>query len=175
MSIKIKFDSNHNAEIPTIILANRNGKKIGKLPCVNVQIEDHLNSASMVKFDVYKADIVDSNKLSGKIAITAFDVFASITSEEKTRLGQIEESKYSELYNYFLKPENISELGIKFKKDNVNNIVSDGIVGVISSDQLYINDSSGDHIVEINRNGYVYLYNSNHTAVYGYFNNRVLF
>lgn len=165
MPIKIKFDKSHNPEKPTFVLTNKNGHKIGKLPVSNLQIKDVLNSAAEVQFDVYKSDIVNENKLSGSLSITAFDVFSTITSEEKTRLGQIEESKYKELINYFSSAENLSELKIRFKKDNVDSILSDGIIGTISSDSLFIDDVLGNHIIEINSSGYIYLYNS---VEYGY-------
>lgn len=56
MAIKIKFDSQHNAETPTLVLATKNGKRIGKLPATNIQFKDTLNSYSELRFDIYKED-----------------------------------------------------------------------------------------------------------------------
>ena len=58
MSVKIRFDSQHNAEQPTIVLATKNGRLLGKLPCNNMQFKDTMNSYSELRFDVYKKDLV---------------------------------------------------------------------------------------------------------------------
>lgn len=56
MSIKIKFDLTGNPELPTIILANRNGNKLGQLNvnADSVDLIDKLNDASEISFTVNK-------------------------------------------------------------------------------------------------------------------------
>lgn len=54
MSIKINFDSARQPEKPTIVLAKRNGDKIGLLDAQSIQVSDSLNDASELSFNVYK-------------------------------------------------------------------------------------------------------------------------
>ena len=54
MAIKINFDVIHNAEMPTFILAKRNGQKIGVLNAQDIEISDSLNDASEITFVVNK-------------------------------------------------------------------------------------------------------------------------
>lgn len=56
MAIKINFDNEHNAIEPTLVLANRNGHRIGGLPAVRINFEDSLGAASNMNFSVNKAD-----------------------------------------------------------------------------------------------------------------------
>lgn len=56
MAIKIKFDLNGNPEPPTIILANRNGNKLGQLKvnADSIELVDKLNDASEISFTINK-------------------------------------------------------------------------------------------------------------------------
>lgn len=54
MSIKIKFDSAHNPEVPTLILAKKNGDKLGKIDAKSIEVSDSLNDASEISFNVYR-------------------------------------------------------------------------------------------------------------------------
>lgn len=60
MAIKINFDTAHNPETPTIILAKKNGDKIGQLNAKSIEISDLLNDASEITFNIYK--YVDNKK-----------------------------------------------------------------------------------------------------------------
>ena len=42
MAILIKFDSTHNAQSPTYVLATRSGRRLGKLPAYNITFKDIL-------------------------------------------------------------------------------------------------------------------------------------
>ena len=56
MAINIKFDLINNPEPPTLILANRNGNKLGQLDVNSESVEliDRLNEASEISFTVNK-------------------------------------------------------------------------------------------------------------------------
>ena len=54
MAIKIKFDSANNPEKPTLILATRNGTKIGELKAENIVLIDRMNDTSEISFKVIK-------------------------------------------------------------------------------------------------------------------------
>lgn len=60
MAIKIDFDAAHNPQSPTIILAKKNGDKLGRLDAVEIESTDSMNDASEISFKVYKT--VDDNK-----------------------------------------------------------------------------------------------------------------
>lgn len=54
MSIKVNFDSAHNPETPTLILARKNGDKLGMIKAVAINVKDALNDACEITFNVYK-------------------------------------------------------------------------------------------------------------------------
>lgn len=54
MAIKINFDVAHTPEIPTFILAKRNGDKIGQINAKAIEVSDDINNGSDVTFNVYK-------------------------------------------------------------------------------------------------------------------------
>ena len=56
MAINIKFDLFGNPEPPTIILANRNGNKLGqlKINIESIELSDKLNDASELSFTINK-------------------------------------------------------------------------------------------------------------------------
>lgn len=54
MAIKIRFDAAGNPEAPTVVLARRNGEKLGQIDVKSISISDSLNDASEMSFKVYK-------------------------------------------------------------------------------------------------------------------------
>lgn len=54
MAIKIKFDGSNTPLTPTLILANRNGRKTGKLTADSIVVKDSLNNAGEISFTVRK-------------------------------------------------------------------------------------------------------------------------
>ena len=54
MAIRIRFDAAGNPEEPTVILAKRNGEKLGQIDTRSIDISDSLNDASEMSFKVYK-------------------------------------------------------------------------------------------------------------------------
>lgn len=58
MAVKITFDSSHNPIEPTIVLASRNGAKIGKLPVINLKFGNRLMGISELFFKVNKCDCI---------------------------------------------------------------------------------------------------------------------
>lgn len=67
MAIKITFDQSNTPESPTLVLANRNGSKLGVIKAHNITLADHLNSASEIQFKVYKYEDNIKNYLWDKI------------------------------------------------------------------------------------------------------------
>lgn len=54
MTIKINFDAAHVPEEPTIVLAKRNGDKIGKIPARSIDVNDSMTDAAELGFNVFK-------------------------------------------------------------------------------------------------------------------------
>ena len=54
MAIKIQFSPTHTPEIPTLILAKKNGEVLGQLDSKSVVVRDSLNNASEITFSVKK-------------------------------------------------------------------------------------------------------------------------
>lgn len=54
MGIKIQFDVSHNPENPTLVLANRNGNKLGLLKAQGISIKDCMNDAAEISFTINK-------------------------------------------------------------------------------------------------------------------------
>lgn len=56
MAVRIKFDNTHNAIQPTLVLATRGGRKLGKIPSLNIVFKDGMNECSEMSFRVNKVD-----------------------------------------------------------------------------------------------------------------------
>lgn len=54
MAIRIMFDAANNPEAPTVVLAQRNGDKLGQIDAQSISISDSFNDASEMSFKVYK-------------------------------------------------------------------------------------------------------------------------
>ena len=54
MAIKINFDKARNPEVPTIVLARKNGDKLGQLNVKSIEVSDCLNDTSEITFNVHK-------------------------------------------------------------------------------------------------------------------------
>lgn len=56
MAVRILFDEAHNPIQPTIVLTTRSGRKLGRIPAVNVVFKDEMNNGYEMSFKVYQAD-----------------------------------------------------------------------------------------------------------------------
>lgn len=54
MAIRIPFDAADNPESPTVVLAKRNGEKLGQIDAKSISISDSFNDAAELSFKVYK-------------------------------------------------------------------------------------------------------------------------
>lgn len=122
MAIKINFDAAGQPEAPTIVLAKRNGDKLGVLPAQSIQTTCNMNDAAEMSFNVYREvngtkcalwdDITDF-----KLAyVVEYDMYFEMTVELEesveetyktvslTQLGQAELSQVN-LYNVQINTE----------------------------------------------------------------------
>lgn len=56
MAVRIKFDASNHIIEPTLVLANRNGHRIGPIPATRISVSDSFNSAFECEFRVDKYD-----------------------------------------------------------------------------------------------------------------------
>ena len=66
MAVKIRFDKQHNAMKPTLVLMTKGGNKIGTLPASSIVFRTSMREYSEFSFDIYKdkcADLEVWNKL----------------------------------------------------------------------------------------------------------------
>jgi len=160
LAVRIKFDSAHNAEQPTFVLATRKGRLLGKLPINNLQFKDALNSASTARFDVNKVDVPDNETIKETVHIQAFSFYNELNNVNTShRLGQITENKTTELTNYFRTAEKISNTLLRIRKDG-NDVKYRDLKLSIVDYVLTVKDSDNNTIITINDSGYVYIHNA---------------
>lgn len=56
MAVRIKFDSSHNPIDPTLVLATKSGRKLGKLPTIGLRFGNGMGDGSELFFKVNKED-----------------------------------------------------------------------------------------------------------------------
>lgn len=162
MSIRIKFDSTHNAELPTFVLATRSGRLLGKIPLTSPTFKDTLNAASSAVFTVYKSDCISSIKETDRVSVNPISLHAIVNSiSSRTRAGQLNQVDLLSIRNYFSTPETISDLNIR--------VVSNQNSRQYNQDQLdYIYDTTQQtftvtynnlEILFVDADGYVYINN----------------
>lgn len=122
MSIKINFDTANNPEIPTLILAYRDGRKIGTIVADGIVVKDSMMNASEMSFKVRKFinneknilwdKIVDFKLVYYKEADLWFEIYVEIDESNETiknvsctQLGQAELSQIM-LFNIEINTEN---------------------------------------------------------------------
>lgn len=138
--IKLKFDPiTHAPEMPTIILANKNGDKLGEIIAKNVIVKDSMVNPSEISFSVNKYENNIKNHLWDRIVNfrlvlckewnTWFEISVEIDETNKTikhvsgiELGKAELSKIK-LFNVEINTEkdiarDDYEIAILFDKDN---------------------------------------------------------
>lgn len=123
MAINIKFDSVGNPEPPTIVLAKRNGDKLGQLKVDpnTIELNDKFNDASEISFTLYKYidgkltnlwdDVVDFKLIYCKEWNMWFEIKVELDEETETiktvfctQLGQAELSQLM-LYDIHINEE----------------------------------------------------------------------
>lgn len=163
MSIRIKFDSTHNAELPTFVLATRSGRLLGKIPLTSPTFKDTLNAASSAVFTVYKSDCISSIKETDRVQVNPISLHAIVNSiSSRTRAGQLNQVDLLSIRNYFSTPETISDLNIR--------VVSNQNSRKYNQDQLdYIYDTiqqtftvtyNNLEILFVDADGYVFINNA---------------
>lgn len=161
MAIRIKFDSTHNAQSPTYILATRSGRKLGKLPAYNITFKDTLNSYSEIFFRINKVDCVSSatkNKTINMKPISVHNVINTMTGYVK--VGSVTVDKYREMVEYASIISHISNFLLTFRGESATYKYTDISFEYSASDSVvYVVDSEGTILLRVNSEGYIHIYN----------------
>ena len=122
MAIRINFDLAHNPETPSMVLAKKNGDRLGLLNAKAISVADSMNDASEISFNInkyvdgQKCDLWDEIVDFKLIHCVEWDVWFEITvqldeaTETKktvfcTRLGHAELSQIM-IYDTEINTEN---------------------------------------------------------------------
>lgn len=162
MAVRIRFDAQHNAEQPTLVLATKNGRLLGKLPAHNMQFKDTMNSYSELRFDVYKKDCIKDKDTVDTVSVKPISVHNVIASDTGyTRVGQITTDKVYELTQYYKISEKLSNSILKLVVNSETKKYK-GLKFTQEDDfsSLYISDSNDTQILKIQSDGNVYIYNA---------------
>lgn len=162
MAVRIRFDAQHNAEQPTLVLATKNGRLLGKLPAHNMQFKDTMNSYSELRFDVYKKDCIKDKDTVDTVSVKPISVHNVIASDTGyTRVGQITTDKAYELTQYYKISEKLSNSILKLVVNSETKKYK-GLKFTQEDDfsSLYISDSNDTQILKIQSDGNVYIYNA---------------
>ena len=162
MAVRIRFDSQHNAEQPTLVLATKNGRLLGKLPANNMQFKDTMNSYSELRFDVYKQDCLKNKDAVETVSVKPISVHNVITSDTGyTKIGEITTDKVYELVQYYKISEKLSNtllklvVGSETKKYKGLKFTHEDDFSI-----LYVSDSNDTLMMKIESDGRVYLNNA---------------
>lgn len=163
MSIRIKFDSTHNAELPTFVLATRSGRLLGKIPLTSPTFKDTLNAASSAVFTVYKSDCISSIKETDRVQVNPISLHAIVNSiSSRTRAGQLNQVDLLSIRNYFSTPETISDLNIRVVSNQNSRIYNqdqlDYIYDIIQ--QTFTVTYNNLEILFVDADGYVFINNA---------------
>ena len=162
MAVRIRFDAQHNAEQPTLVLATKNGRLLGKLPAHNMQFKDTMNSYSELRFDVYKKDCIKDKGVVNTVSVKPISVHNVIASDTGyTRIGQITAEKVYELIQYYKISEKLSNSLLKLVVNSETKKYK-GLKFTQEDDfsSLYISDSNDRQMLKIQSDGNVYIYNA---------------
>lgn len=161
MAIRIKFDSTHNAQSPTYVLATRSGRRLGKLPAYNITFKDTLNSYSEIFFRINKVDCVSNATKDEKINMKPISVHNVInTMTGYVKVGSVTVDKYRELVEYASIISHISNFLLQFRGESATYKFTD-ISLVYSTDDavVYVVDAEETILLRINSEGSVHIYN----------------
>lgn len=162
MAVRIRFDAQHNAEPPTLVLATKNGRLLGKLPANNIQFKDVMNSFSELKFDVHKKDCIKDKDTVDTVSVKPISVHNVIASDTGyTRVGQITTDKVYELTQYYKISEKLSNSLLKLVVNSETKKYK-GVKFTHEDDfsSLYVSDSNDTQMLKVQSDGNVYIYNA---------------
>lgn len=162
MAVRIRFDAQHNAEQPTIVLATKNGRLLGKLPASNIQFKDTMNSYSELRFDIYKKDCFNEKNVANTVSVKPISVNNIILSDNGyTKIGEITTDKVRELIQYYKISEKLSNTLLKLVVGSEAREYKD--LKFTNNDDystLYVSTYDNDLLVKIESDGGIYLNNS---------------
>ena len=162
MGLKIKFDSTHNVIAPTLILATRNGTRIGNLPATNIVVKDCFNAASELSFSVHKSDCVIDGLEDENIKLTPISLTATITSTSGyVQVGSIQAEGYNELVQYSKSADELLKPYVRFTSNLTNYKFDNAVLEKDSNREIvYVKSESNFILLKIEHSGNVFINNA---------------
>lgn len=161
MAVRIKFDNTHNVIEPTLVLATRNGRKLGNIPAYNILFKNGMNEYSDMSFRVNKVDCVyatDSEYIH-KTPLSVYNLIAITTGYDKIGLLS-SESRY-EFIQYLRIYNKLNNIVLRFIGDKSKSYKSPSIKYDGDYETIYIiDDNTGSILVKIDVNGNVFINNA---------------
>lgn len=161
LAVRIKFDNTHNVIEPTLVLATRNGRKLGNIPAYNILFKNGMNEYSDMSFRVNKVDCVydaDSEYIH-KTPLSVYNLIAITTGYDKIGLLS-SESRY-ELIQYLKIYNKLNNIVLRFIGDKSKLYKSPSIKYDGDYETIYIiDDNTGSILVKIDVNGNVFINNA---------------
>lgn len=161
MAVRIKFDNTHNVIEPTLVLATRNGRKLGNIPAYNILFKNGMNEYSDMSFRVNKVDCVYANdsEYIHKTPLSVYNLIAITTGYDKIGLLS-SESRY-EFIQYLRIYNKLNNIVLRFIGDKSKSYKSPSIKYDGDYETIYIiDDNTGSILVKIDVNGNVFINNA---------------
>lgn len=161
MAVRIKFDNTHNVIEPTLVLATRNGRKIGNISAYNIVFNNGMNECSDISFRVNKVDCVattDSEYIH-KTPLSVYNLIAITTGYD--RIGLLSSESRYELIQYLKIYNKLNNIVLRFIGDKSKSYKSPSIKYDGDYETIYIiDDNTSSILVKIDVNGNVFINNA---------------
>lgn len=161
LAVRIKFDNTHNVIEPTLVLATRNGRKIGNISAYNIVFNNGMNECSDISFRVNKVDCVattDSEYIH-KTPLSVYNLIAITTGYD--RIGLLSSESRYELIQYLKIYNKLNNIVLRFIGDKSKSYKSPSIKYDGDYETIYIiDDNTSSILVKIDVNGNVFINNA---------------
>lgn len=161
LAVRIKFDNTHNVIEPTLVLATRNGRKIGNISAYNIVFNNSMNECSDISFRVNKVDCVattDSEYIH-KTPLSVYNLIAITTGYD--RIGLLSSESRYELIQYLKIYNKLNNIVLRFIGDKSKSYKSPSIKYDGDYETIYIiDDNTSSILVKIDVNGNVFINNA---------------
>lgn len=162
MAIKIEFDSSYSVMQPTLVLATRNGNKLGGLNYHNLVMKDSMINCSELSFKINKNDCTQNQGKTEKSHVKPILVSNIIQSVGGyTYFSTLTKSEFNQLVGYF-KSGKTSNPVITFTIAGTTQRFEVTLSEINDYRTLFVNSKADDvEIIKIESSGDIYINNTN--------------
>ena len=162
MAIKIEFDSSYSVMQPTLVLATRNGNKLGGLNYHNLVMKDSMINCSELSFKINKNDCTQNQGKTEKSHVKPILVSNIIQSVGGyTYFSTLTKSEFNQLVGYF-KSGKTSNPVLTFTIAGTTQKFEVTLSQINDYRTLFVNSKADDmEIIKIESSGDIYINNTN--------------